>query len=305
MIYLVTVASFIAIALLIWTVLYPMLTRRSVVLERLDKLSTRQDVPSALAPEQDSKVKGFLTQVGSKIPLSPKDESKYTKMLIAAGYGKRSVPVFLGGKVLLGVGFPLAYVIIYSISRENLQHTHTLLYIVGLAIAGFLLPTYWLRYKLNNRQTQIFHTLPDILDLMTVCVEAGLSMDAALIKTTETPQFLADPLAQEIKIATREARAGKPRADALRDMADRTMVDDVKSFVTMLAQTERFGTSLSQALRVHSDSLRTKRRQIAEEAAAKTSVKLIFPLALFIFPALLVVILGPAMVQIHKFMGSL
>jgi tight adherence protein C len=305
MIYLVSAASFIAIALLIWTVLYPMLTRRSVVLERLEKLSSRRDVPSALAPEQDSKVKGFLTQVGSKIPLSPRDESKYTKMMIAAGYGKRSVPVFLGSKVLLALALPLAYVCIYSISSEKLQHTETLLYVVGLAIAGFLLPTYWLRYKLNKRQTQIFHTLPDILDLMTVCVEAGLSMDAALIKTTETPQFLGDPLAQEIKIATRETRAGKPRAEALRDMADRTMVEDVKSLVTMLAQTERFGTSLSQALRVHADSLRTKRRQIAEEAAAKTSVKLIFPLALFVFPALLVVILGPAIVQIYKLMGSM
>jgi tight adherence protein C len=304
MIYLVSAASFIAIALLIWTVLYPMLTRRSVVLERLEKLSSRRDVPSALAPEQDSKVKGFLTQVGSKIPLSPRDESKYTKMMIAAGYGKRSVPVFLGSKVLLALALPLAYVCIYSISSEKLQHTETLLYVVGLAIAGFLLPTYWLRYKLNKRQTQIFHTLPDILDLMTVCVEAGLSMDAALIKTTETPQFLGDPLAQEIKIATRETRAGKPRAEALRDMAERTMVDDVKSLVTMLAQTERFGTSLSQALRVHSDSLRTKRRQIAEEAAAKTSVKLIFPLVLFVFPALLIVILGPAIVQIYKVMGS-
>jgi tight adherence protein C len=305
MIYLVTAASFIAIALLIWAVLYPVVTRRSVVLERLDKLNRTQDLPSALAPKQDSKIKGILTQVGSKMPLSPRDESKYTKMMVAAGYGKRSVPVFLGSKVLLALAFPFAYVLVYSISRENLQQTHILLCIAALAISGFLLPTYWLRYKLNNRQMQIFHTLPDILDLMTVCVEAGLSMDAALIKTTETPQFLGDPLAQEIKIATRETRAGKPRAEALRDMADRTMVDDVKSFVTMLAQTERFGTSLSQALRVHADSLRTKRRQIAEEAAAKTSVKLIFPLVLFVFPALLVVILGPAIVQIHKLMGSM
>jgi tight adherence protein C len=180
----------------------------------------------------------------------------------------------------------------------------TLLIVVALAIAGFLFPTYWLRYKLSKRQTEIFHTLPDMLDLLTVCVEAGLSMDSALIKATETPQFMENPLAMEIRIASREARAGKPRAEALRDMAERTMVDDVKSFVSMLSQTEKFGTSLSQALRVHSDSLRTKRRQIAEEAAAKTTIKLIFPLALFIFPALLVVILGPAIIQINKFMGN-
>ena len=125
-------------------------------------------------------------------------------------------------------------------------------------------------------------------------------MDAALIRTTETPQFASDPLAREIKTATMETRAGKPRIDALKDMAERTMVDDVRSFVTMLTQTERYGTSLSQGLRSFSDSLRTKRRQLAEEAAAKTTIKMIFPLILFILPALLVVILGPAIIQIAK-----
>ena len=125
-------------------------------------------------------------------------------------------------------------------------------------------------------------------------------MDAALIKTTETPQFANDPLAKEIKIASMETRAGKPRIEALKDMAERTMVDDVKSFVTMLAQTERFGTSLSQALGVHAETLRTKRRQMAEEAAAKTTIKMIFPLVFFVFPALMVVILGPAFVQVSK-----
>ena len=304
MIYLATAAIFIAVALLIWTVLFPLLTRRTVILGRLSRLTTGDaSIPAPV--KETTRIKDVLSDIGSKIPMSPKDQSQYTRQMIAAGYGKGALPIFMGSKLLLAVGLPVLYILVYSVTRENLQSTQTLLILVALAIAGFLLPTWWLRYKLNKRQTQIFHTLPDILDLITVCVEAGLSMDAALIRATETPQFAADPLAQEIKIATREARAGKPRAEALKDMAERTMVDDVKSFVTMLAQTERFGTSLSQALRVHSDSLRTKRRQFAEEAAAKTSVKLIFPLALFIFPALLVVILGPAMVQIHKFMGTM
>lgn len=304
MIYLATGAIFVAIALVIWALLFPLLTRRSIVMERLEKLTPRTEA-SPLLKDDGAKVKGFLSGIGTKVPLSPKDQSKYTKMMVAAGYSKSGIPVFLGSKFVLAIAFPIAYILIASLTREHLRETMTLLYVVGLAIFGFLLPTYWLRYKVNNRQIQIFHTLPDILDLMTVCVEAGLSMDAALIKTTENPQFQKDPLAQEIKIATRETRAGKPRAEALKDMAERTMVDDVKSFVTMLAQTERFGTSLSQALRVHADSLRTKRRQIAEEAAAKTSVKLVFPLALFIFPALLVVILGPAMVQIYKMMATM
>ena len=148
------------------------------------------------------------------------------------------------------------------------------------------------------RKTEIFHTLPDILDLLTVCVEAGLGIDAALIRTSENPMFQGNPLANELKIASMETRAGKLRAEALRDMAERTMVDDVKSFTTMLVQTERFGTSLSLALRVHSDSLRTKRRQIAEEAAAKTAIKILFPLAFFVFPALLLIIVGPAFYKI-------
>ena len=175
-----------------------------------------------------------------------------------------------------------------------------MLIMVVAAILGYLAPSYWLYSRKKNRQLQIFHTLPDLLDLMTVCVEAGLSMDAALMRTTETPQFDRDPLAHEIRIANMETRAGKPRIEALKDMAERVMVDDVRSFVTMLAQTERFGTSLSQALRTFADSLRTKRRQIAEEAAAKTTIKMVFPLILFIFPALLVVILGPAIIEISK-----
>jgi tight adherence protein C len=121
-----------------------------------------------------------------------------------------------------------------------------------------------------------------------------------LMRTTETSQFGSNPLAEEIMIATMETRAGEPRIEALKDMAERTMVDDVKAFVTMLAQTERFGTSLSQALRAYADELRIRRRQVAEEAAAKTTVKIVFPLVLFVFPALLVVILGPAIVQIGK-----
>ncbi len=226
-------------------------------------------------------------------------------MLVAAGFRKEYVYPFMGSKIILTVLLPLLYPVYLVLTtihgetfREALFKSQPLLVTIALAILGFLLPSYWLYYVKRKRQTQIFHTLPDIHDLLTVCVEAGLSLDAALIRVTETPQFEKDPLAQEIRIASRETRAGKPRMEALKDMAERTMIDDVKSFVIMLAQTEKFGTSLGQALRVHADALRTKRRQLAEEAAAKTTIKLVFPLALFIFPALLVVMLGSAFIQI-------
>ncbi len=161
----------------------------------------------------------------------------------------------------------------------------------------YIAPNVWLNEKIKRRQTEIFHALPDVLDLLTVCVEAGLGLDAAIVRITE--EFQGNVLAQEFRTASAEARAGKPRMDALRDMGERTGVDDIKALVALLVQAEKLGASLARSLRVHSDSLRTKRRQIAEEAAAKTTIKMVFPLAFCIFPALMVVILGPAMIQIY------
>ncbi len=304
MVLIITLTVFIAVALLLWAVLFRFFGGKSVVQERLDRL-TPSTAAKAEQIEKAPKISKSLGTLGAKIPISPKEQSKYAKMLVAAGYRKEHVYPFIGSKIALAILLPLLYPIYLVFTtihgetfREALFRSQPILVTVTLAIVGFLLPSYWLYYMKNKRQTKIFHSLPDIHDLLTVCVEAGLSLDAALIRVTETPQFEKDPLAMEIRTATRETRAGKPRMDALKDMAERTMVDDVKSFVIMLAQTEKFGTSLGQALRVHADALRTKRRQIAEEAAAKTTIKLVFPLALFIFPALLVVMLGSALIQV-------
>jgi tight adherence protein C len=299
MVYVITATVFVAIMLLTWAAMYPFLTRRSVIEDRLAKFAPKETKVVELTSETP-KWYDKLSLLGSVVRFSPKEQTKYTKMLVAAGYKKESIFVFFGSKILLAITLPGVYLLLYAIPKGLYLHLQTLLFALVLAIVGYLLPSYWLYHQFNERRLQIFHTLPDVLDLITVCVEAGLSMDAALIKTTETPQFANDPLAKEIKIATMETRAGKPRIESLRDMAERTMVDDVKAFITMLAQTERFGTSLSQALGVHAESLRTKRRQAAEEAAAKTTIKLIFPLIFFVFPALLVVVLGPAFVQINK-----
>ncbi|HOI17238.1 MAG TPA: type II secretion system F family protein [Geobacteraceae bacterium] len=309
MLLITTISVFIAAALIAWAILYYFLSGKSVVEERLDRLAPSPETRL----ERKDKVSRFgeaLGRLGTKLPMSPKNQNKYSRMLVAAGYRKEAVYPFLGSKVVFAILLPLLYPAYLAFAtlkgvsfRDALFNSQPLLVTVALAIIGFLLPSYWLYYMKNRRQTKIFHTLPDIHDLLTVCVEAGLSLDAALIRVTETPQFEKDPLAQEIRIATRETRAGKPRIEALKDMADRTMVDDVNSFVIMLAQTEKFGTSLAQALRVHADSLRTKRRQLAEEAAAKTTIKLIFPLAFFIFPAMLVVMLGSAFIQVLGIFG--
>jgi len=172
------------------------------------------------------------------------------------------------------------------------------LMVLVAGIAGFLLPDFVLRAKIRKRQEEITDALPDGLDLLVVCVEAGLGLNAAFIKITEEFKLSSPALSEEFDIVNREMVAGKPRQDALRALTERTGVEDVKSLVAMLIQTEKLGTSLAQSLRVHSDSLRMRRRQKAEEAAAKTTIKLVFPLVFLMFPALFIVILGPGVIQV-------
>jgi tight adherence protein C len=166
--------------------------------------------------------------------------------------------------------------------------------------AGLFLPDAFLKMKARRRQEAISDSLPDGLDLMTVCVEAGLGINSAFVKIAEEFRISSPALSEEFDVVNREMVAGKPRTEALRALASRTGVEDVKSLVAMLIQTERLGTSLAQSLRVHSDSLRVKRRQKAEEAAAKTTIKLVFPLVFLLFPALFIVILGPGVLQILR-----
>jgi tight adherence protein C len=293
----IVIFTCIAVALLTACILFPLLTKRTLIQERLEGLAEKTPERFSFTPKK-TPWQDFLANLGGKIHVAPKDQSKYTKLIVAAGFRKESVAIFLGMKVLLACALPVIYVVFYALPKGTLLKIDSLLYVAVLAICGFLLPSIWLYRKVESRKTEIFHTLPDILDLLTVCVEAGLGIDAALIRTSENPMFQGNPLTKEIKVASMETRAGKMRAEALRDMAERTMVDDVKSFTTMLVQTERFGTSLSLALRVHSDTLRTKRKQIAEEAAAKTAIKILFPLAFFIFPTLLIIMVGPAFYKI-------
>jgi len=299
----ITALVFIAIASILLFVIYVALPKKTVVEERIESMTPRVD-EMIFAEKPPTRLQIFLGRLGAHVPMRHEDMGKYQKMFIAAGMKHERVPIFMGFKLLLLIALPAGYLFLYGIPVEEDPMVRVLM-AVGLAIVGIWVPNFWLRHKLNARRTQIFHDLPDLLDLMTVCVEAGLSMDAAMIKVSEDEQFKKGPLAHELKIALQETRAGKPRLEALRDMGERSMVDDLKAFAAMLIQTERLGTSLAQSLRIFSDSLRTERRQIAEEAAAKTTIKLIFPLVLFIFPALLVVLLGPAILRIMAFFKDL
>jgi len=177
--------------------------------------------------------------------------------------------------------------------------------VAGAVILGFFVPGLYLEQRLTKYRRQLQNGLPDALDLMVVCIEAGSGLDQAIVKTSDELAIAYPILAEELRMVITEVRAGKPRLDAFKSLANRTKVDDIRSLVAMLLQTDKFGTSVGQALRTHADTSRTKRRQRAEERAQKIGVKLVFPLVLFFFPALYVVVLGPAVIQLmHAFISK-
>jgi len=174
------------------------------------------------------------------------------------------------------------------------------MYVAICAGIGFYLPQIVLWMLVSGRKKQVFLTMPDALDLLVVCVESGLGLDAALRKVTEEMKKHAKVICEEFSMANMQLQMGRPRRDVLHDLGVRTGVDDMKALAAILIQADRFGSSIAQALRVQSDSMRIRRRQIAEEKAAKTAVQLIFPLVLFIFPSIFVVLVGPAAIQIQR-----
>jgi tight adherence protein C len=184
----------------------------------------------------------------------------------------------------------------------KLSGTSSLTLMLVFAAIGYYLPNAILALLTRRRQREIFEAFPDAIDLMIVCVEAGLGLDMAINRAAEEMKLRSPELTEELDLMALELRIGASRERALRNFATRTGLDEVSTFVTMLLQADRFGTSLAESLRVHADSLRTRRRLLAEEAAAKIPLKLLFPLIFFIFPSLLLVLLGPAMIQIHRIM---
>jgi tight adherence protein C len=232
-----------------------------------------------------------LKKIGSVAPQSAKEMGKLQQKLVTAGYRSREAVVIFFG-VRLGCAF-LAFAIMASpiVVRPNLAFA---LAACGL---GYLLPSMALGRLAKRRQHRIRLGLPDALDLLVVSVEAGLGLDQAIQRVGDELDFAHPDLSDELRLINLELRAGKARGEALRNLATRTGVDDIASLVAMLVQTDKFGTSVAQSLRVHSDTVRTKRRQRAEEAAAKTGVKMVFPLVFCIFPAIWVVTIGPAAIK--------
>jgi tight adherence protein C len=199
-----------------------------------------------------------------------------------------------GSKILMPVAF-VALVFTTGIYRLNTVFVPLL-----AAVVGYLLPELWLMWRIQARQHRLRLALPDALDMLVICVEAGLGLDQAIMRVAQELRITHPQLSEELQLVNMEMRIGKTRLEAMRELARRTGVEDIKGLVAMLIQTERFGTSIAQSLRVHSDDLRMKRRQRAEEMSAKTTVKMVPPLVFFIFPALMVVILGPAVITLMR-----
>jgi tight adherence protein C len=238
-------------------------------------------------------------KLAAYVPKSPKEMSRLQRRLATAGYhGFTPVLVYALAEVGLAVlGFVTAYFLVPSAAR--------LPFALGAAVVGYMVPGFIVSRRIRLRRKQIQNGLPDALDLLIVSIEAGLAIDQAILKCAEELELPYPALAQELQMVNIETRAGKPRLEAFKNFAKRTQVDDVRALVAMLIQTDRFGTSVAQALRTHAEESRVKRRQRAEEKAAKLSVKLIFPLVFCLLPAFFVVSVGPAIIKFVEFFGNL
>ena len=218
-----------------------------------------------------------------------------------AGLRSASAPlVYFGMKTTLAIGLPLPVFLYLSLAGNKMSLNTTLLVLLLVAALAYYLPNAIVSRLVTLRQRDIFETFPDALDLMTVCVEAGLGVEAAINRVADDIEHKSKILSEELRLVSLELRAGSNRERALRNLGTRTGVEEVETWVSMVIQADRFGTSIASALRVHSEMLRTKRRQRAEEAAAKIALKLLFPLIFFIFPSLMLVLLGPAFIQIFR-----
>jgi tight adherence protein C len=278
------------------------LMRPDAARQRLTGLSVRDDEPS---PGKLRVLRWIanVTRPVSKLSMPEEgfEKSSVRLRFVHAGIrGTTAAPTFFGLKTILTLGLPLLGFVLMTLTGSAPKGNALLLVVLLLAAAGYYGPNMVLSHMVRTRQRAIFEAFPDALDLMTVCVEAGLGTEAAMMRVADDLQFKSPALADELRIVNLELRAGADRERALQNLAIRTGVEEVDGFVTMTNQAERFGTSIAASLRIHSQMLRTRRRQRAEEAAAKIGLKLLFPLIFCIFPALMVVLMGPAMIQIYR-----
>ncbi len=233
--------------------------------------------------------------LGETLPRSPEDTSQQQQRLAQAGIRRKDATV-----IMYGVQVGMVLILLIGFGLTGYLQRHLFLSLILSLFLGALLPDSWLRWRIKKRKDRIHRALPDAVDLLVVCVEAGIGLDQALMRIGQENRKTYPDLSDELRRLNIEVNAGQTRVQAFRNLAERTGVADLKALVAVLIQTERFGTSVARALRVFSDTLRTKRRQYAEERAAKMAVKMIPPLVLFVFPSIFVVVAGPAVIRIYQ-----
>jgi tight adherence protein C len=297
-----TLLIFAAVTAAAWAAYSTAVTERNPVTMRLRelRLQSQTNLPSyARRPPLLAKL---IAQLGGFLPAKDGTDAMRTGLVRAGIRREDAVLVFLGSKVLCAVALPILWMGVgYGLGKPIGNVMGISLF---LGFLGFYLPTFYIGLRQSGRHMEIMSALPDALDLMVVCVEAGLGLGAAIQRVGLEIRLASTALSDELAQVNQEMQTGVSRSDSLRNLAERTGVEDIYSLVAMLIQTDKLGTSIAASLRAHADSMRTRRRQRAEQMARKASIKLAFPLVFLIFPALLVTILGPAGIQLLKALAA-
>ena len=278
-------------------------SRRDEVIERLDRVVGRSDAEDGDGGDGAARVLQKLARPFAWItrPTRANELGRLRQRMVQAGMRSDfALEVFLASKLVLAAVITIAFLQINSRLPRGLSFPLDMAVSVWLCGAAFLLPNLWLSGRVRKRQLLIERSLPDAMDLLVTCVEAGLGLDAALSRVSEEIQLASPLLGSELQLTFLEIQAGVPRREAFRRLAERTGVEDLRQLSAVLTQTEMFGTSIARALRVHGDSMRVKRMQRAEEKAAMVGVKMTIPLIFCILPSLMAVVLGPAVVSIFE-----
>ena len=296
------ILAFVAVFVLIGSIGVLMFYREAA-LDRISQVISPRHKQKTLAEtfqNTGSSIGNVVKKFENLMPKSEKEISVIKTRMQRAGFrNENAIKVFYGCKVLL----PLTLAVIAAVSGIA-SLSPFFVYLVALG-GGFLAPDFWLGKRIEKRQKKLTRGLPDVLDLLVICMEAGLSLDQATARSAEELRSSQPEICDELTVVVLEQRAGRARSEAWKNMSDRTGVECLRNLVSMLVQTEQFGTSIAKMLRVHSDTLRVQRVQMVEEMAGKTSVKIVFPLVLFIFPALFLVTLGPAAIMMADSFKSL
>jgi tight adherence protein C len=306
MLTIIVVSTFVSIAFIVMAIYWLVFRPVSATAQRLQELEDPRVLAGAQSIEanaMESVAARLAEPINRLLPPSAADAKKLQRQLMQAGYRSAAAPsVYRGIQLIMMLVLPGTFLLFWTLTGQPLGDA--LIYVLATFVIGFLGPRFILNRMMASRKLRITWGLADALDLMVITMEAGLGLNAAMLKVCDELKTVHPDICKEFELANLEIRVGRERSEALRNLADRTGVEDLNSLVGMLIQADRFGTSIARAVRVYSDSLRTKRRQRAEQAAQKAAFKLLLPLGALLFPTMFIIILGPALLNISDMLGG-